>query len=147
MKITTTITIASSLLLAVGCANESRQARNTSVYSTSPYYGGTYSGSASESSGYAANASENQSANQTDVNVQQGPLVSQIRSSLENQADLAAVAPNIQISENNGSVTLSGMVQSEAQKQNIQSLVQQISGVTTEQRTAGFITSFDGRHG
>jgi osmotically-inducible protein OsmY len=58
-------------------------------------------------------------------------LVGQIRQSLNQDSALTSVVPGLQISARNGIVTLAGNVSSEEQKRNIESIVQQIAGVTT----------------
>jgi osmotically-inducible protein OsmY len=58
-------------------------------------------------------------------------LVSTVRQAITNDAALAGVASSIQIGASSGTVTLFGKVGSEDQKQSVESLVRQTSGVTT----------------
>jgi len=149
MKITQTMGIASALLLVTGCAHEEYSARTDE--SVSPGYGyssgrteynthnnfssapsaGGYSGNASGTystgnggaySGGVSTGSQSQSDN---------TIVAQVRAALERDPEIAFVVPNIQISANNGAIMLNGHVQSEEQKRQILSKVQQVTGVAT----------------
>jgi len=127
MKMTHAITIASTVLLAVGCAHEERSARTNET--VSPGYGysapanGTYSSSPARDSGTSSlTGSTSESDNS---------IVAQVRENLQNDPEIAFVVPNIQITANNGAIILSGSVQSEEQKRQILSRVQKVAGVVT----------------
>jgi hypothetical protein len=57
-------------------------------------------------------------------------LEQRVASSLREDAALAALAPNITVDANNGTVTLQGSVTSEQQRTDIESKVRNITGVT-----------------
>lgn len=129
MKITRTIAMASALLLAAGCAHEEQHAQYDE--SISPYasdgtprynsYGGSYS-----PGGAATGASPSQSASRSD-----NTIVTQVRESLQQDPEIAPIVPSIQISANNGTIVLNGIVQSEEQKRQIGSIVHNTGGVVT----------------
>jgi len=58
-------------------------------------------------------------------------LVSQVRTELNKDASLAAIVPTIQITAQNGTVTLSGNVPSEQEKQKIEAAVKNAGNVVT----------------
>lgn len=57
-------------------------------------------------------------------------LEQRVASSLREDTALAALAPNITVDANNGTVTLQGSVNSEQQRTDIESKVRSIAGVT-----------------
>jgi hypothetical protein len=148
MKITHTIAIASALLLAAGCAHEKQHAQYDE--SISPYkidgtprydaYGGGYSpgganagvgtsqstGQSEATGGISGTQSATLSESQSD-----NAIVTQVRESLERDAEIAPIVPNIQISANNGTIILSGMVQSDEQKRQIESLCHNAGATVT----------------
>jgi hypothetical protein len=146
MKITQTITMASALLLAAGCAHEERSVRTDE--SASPSYGysyagskysgrGTYSGTpTTENGAFSSNASASQSDN---------TIVAQVREDLRRDPEIAVIVPNIQISANNGAIILSGSVQSEQQKRQILSRVQKVTGVVTVNNQLTVISGANGQ--
>src|SRR6185295_15689565 len=86
-------------------------------------YGSTSGSYGSTSGGYSGSASSSTIPTDTIV-------VTEIRRSLSGNTELAPIVSQLQITENNGTVTLSGRVPNEQQKQQIQTLVQQQTGVT-----------------
>jgi len=170
--ITITITTASAILLATGCAHEERSVRtDDSYYSsgriseynqnnyTTPSVGGSYSSDGAYSSGgggysaapntyggnysgtvgadgtytpntpadtSAAGAAFSSTGSQSD-----NLLVQQVNESLRQDPEIAVIAPNIQVSAQNGAVVLSGHCQSEEQKRQILDRVQKVTGVVT----------------
>src|SRR5260221_8378831 len=125
MKSIGTITIV-SLLLAAGCSHRESQAKNES--SSSGYTGGssTYSPSASSGSSSYGGTATSQSGSQSD-----SALTTQIRQDITRNPSFATFAPNIQVSVQSGTVTLSGSVPNEQDKQNIEAAIKRTSGVTT----------------
>lgn len=126
MKITRTITIAASLLLAAGCAHDDH------YYGASAAPGSAYSSeyNSTENNSTENAATENNennistSSSQNNVNVSGGvsgssenTLETQIQQSLSSDAGLTAVAPNIHVTINNGVVTLTGAVNDDQQKE------------------------------
>lgn len=144
MKMTHTIALASALMLAAGCAHEKYHAQydeNISPYASdgSPRYnasGGSYSeggvsavvntSQSSAQAGVTADAKSTQPESRSD-----DAITTQVRESLQRDPEIAPIVPNIQISANNGTVVISGSVQSEAQKRQIESIVHNSGGVVT----------------
>ena len=138
MKMTQTITVAASALslFLAGCAHEEHHAQydesispygaaggtveynnstTSSSSSRSGTYGGNYStqGGASVSSGASAGGTMSESDNQ---------IVTDVRESFLRDPEIAPIVPNLQIVANNGTIILSGSVQSEEQKRQIEAL-------------------------
>src|SRR5205809_8025161 len=121
MKITTALTIVSSLLLAAGCAHdEHRSAQfDDTLYSPPTAVNG---GTTSQSSTIGASTEQNSStagisANESNAGLVQAQgaasdtaIETQIRQSLAANTELAPVVPGLQITVNNGSVTINGSV-------------------------------------
>jgi osmotically-inducible protein OsmY len=152
MKITQTIGLASAMLLAAGCAHDEHSAQygetvspsygysssgrteyNTQNNISSPSTSSTYSGSAGASGSYSTSNEGNYSGgiSQGGQSQSDNTIVAQVRESLQRDPEIAFVVPNIQITANNGAIILSGSVQSEEQKRQILSKVQQVTGVVT----------------
>ncbi|HHY86860.1 MAG TPA: BON domain-containing protein [Verrucomicrobia bacterium] len=126
MKLHTPLLITCSLLIAAGCAREREYARYDHLPAYSSYPAGAYfaSGGSGSSSQASPGADIQPGGSQT------GVLVTEVRQALIRDADLAPVAPNLQISSEGGSVTLQGSVESEEQKEQIENVVMQTPGVT-----------------
>jgi len=153
MKITYTITMASALLLAAGCAHEERSyttsetgysSGHISEYNTQNNYssgGGasssqpTYSGSVGADGTYTPYASSDSSVSGGFAagagTESDNTIVAQVRESLRQDPEIALIVPNIQISAHNGVIILNGSVQSEEQKRQILSRIKNVSGVVT----------------
>ena len=150
MKITQTIGIASALLLVAGCAHEEYSARTDESVSPSyghssgrtednthhnvvpsPPSGGGYSGSASGTYSTGNGGTYSVGVSTGGQSQSDNTIVAQVRAALERDPEIAFVVPNIQISANNGAIILNGHVQSEEQKRQILSRVQQVTGVAT----------------
>lgn len=134
MKITQAVTMASALLLAAGCAHEQQRAQYDE--SMSPAYSGrtgeSGNGGNNNMSPPSSSASEQVSGNVVagkSGSASDNTIVAEVRESLQRNAEIAPIVPNIQISANNGAVVLSGSVQSEEQKRQIGALALQASGV------------------
>jgi len=153
MKFTGTITIV-SLLLAAGCSHHERLASNE--YSPG-YSGGSYSSSDTSSGSTSGDRSLNQysqssrssyqpsasssgsynsgSANYSSTTLQGGEtdaaLTTQIRQQISSDPSFMTIAPNLQVTVENGTVTLGGNVPNDQDKRRIESLVRRTSGVTT----------------
>jgi osmotically-inducible protein OsmY len=104
MKISNIAIALSSLLLAAGCAYEQR-------------YGYTYGGSSHGSEAIVR-------PNAADRSLEQS-----VRYQISRYGDLAAVAPDVQITCRDGAVTLSGSVPNERDKQMMDACVRNTSGV------------------
>ncbi len=143
MKLAKYFAVASSLLLIAGCSHkEEHHAR----YSEFPAYGGSSTTSASSSSTYQTGTGASSSspqpttsstASSTSPTLGQGQtqgdraLVAQVQQNLSQDTTLATVAPTIQISAQNGTITLSGNVSSEQEKQRIETTVKGTGGVAS----------------
>jgi osmotically-inducible protein OsmY len=139
MKIANRLIVASSLLIAAGCAHHDRQA-NTNEYS--PTYGavgtsgtGAYSSptdrysSADRSGRYS---SPNQTDSSTSFNSQtDSTLTSQVQQSIKNDTSLAGFSSGIMVNAQNGTITLTGSVPSEQDKQKVESMVKNTTGVVS----------------
>jgi len=130
MKTAYVLTIVSAGLLAAGCAHEQERARYDENISPS-YSGGRMSNFNSDHSAAissAATAGGNFTSGKTSSE-SDNAVVASVRELLRRNAEIAPIVPNIQISANNGAVVLSGAVQSDAQKRQIEILAQQATGV------------------
>jgi osmotically-inducible protein OsmY len=105
-------------LSILGCDNNTNRTatndRTTSPSTQSPTSPSATSPSGSTSSPSAADQS----------------LAQRVTSSLREDSSLAAVAPNITVQANNGTVTLHGSVSSQQQRSDIESKVRSMAGVT-----------------
>ncbi len=107
MRIAMTLaTISPLILLTAGCTT----ARRTSTYNPPP-------GQVISSGDYAERDADR-------------VLENSLRSQLNRYGDLATVTPNLRISAQNGTVTLSGPVPSERERQMIDAMVRNTPGVT-----------------
>ena len=103
-------------------------------YSSSPA-GGNYSGTVGSDGLYTPNTPVNSSVSAV-YSSSGGPesenaLVAQVRESLRQDPEIAAVAPNIQVGAYQGAIVLNGSCQSEEQKRRILARVQKVVGVVT----------------
>jgi osmotically-inducible protein OsmY len=133
------------LLLAIaGCAHEEHKFADYPIQPATPSYQGSASTPSSTSSGASSDStassssqmgSTSQSSSQMGSTAAAGAmdndLASQVRQALQRDATVASVIPNLQISANSGTVTIAGTVNSEEQKQSIESIVKQTSGVVS----------------
>src|SRR3954468_5008378 len=138
MKITSAIAIIPIVLIAAGCTYEERHPGYTSsstygqtVISSPPYATNSYSataGSSTYDSSYStgAAAATVQALSESDQN-----LAAQVRSTLNNDTTVSRYAENVGVNAQSGAVTLTGSVPNERVRQNIDSIVREISGVTT----------------
>ena len=139
MKIANRLAIVSSLLLAAGCAhhdkysryNESNPSYSSSTTITAPS-GAATEQSTTPSTGVGASAQSSTTipsqgfSSDTDRS-----LTTQVQQSLYNDPTLAVIAPSIQITAQSGTLTLTGNVKDEQQKQRIESMVKNTTGVVT----------------
>lgn len=151
MKITQAITILSAVVLAAGCAHEEHHAQydeSISPYASdgTPRYrnnndtvslngpgtvtvvGGSYSSPGGKIIGPTAvggSTSGSASGESDDA------IVTSARESLERDPEIASIVPKLQITSYNGIVDVSGPVQSEAQKRQIDSLIRKVGGVSS----------------
>jgi osmotically-inducible protein OsmY len=151
MKRSTLTVVACSLLLAAGCAHKEKHA-NYESRTSAPTYSGTsttynYNQSTdttttrtpeTTTSQYSTpqtstTINNNQSTLQTQIEptASDTALISQVRAALNNDTTLVAVAPAIQVTAQSGTVTLSGNVSNDQQKQAIEHIVKGTSGVVT----------------
>src|SRR5690348_11919450 len=107
MKIACTVTLASAVLLAIGCAHQRQQAQydeNLVAGSAQASVSGNGANETSVSPAAPANparvnatASSGQSGSESD-----NTIVSSVRELLQRDAEIAPVVPNIEITANNG---------------------------------------------
>jgi hypothetical protein len=95
--------------------------RNTSVSSSTQY--------SSPQASTTFNSASIQTQNEPSAG--DSALISQVRAALNNDTTLVTVAPSVQVTAVNGTVTLSGNVSNEQQKQTIEHVVKGTSGVVT----------------
>lgn len=133
MKFTYTVTLASAVLLAVGCAHESQQAQyDENLVPNSFVQTATASTNEAPASAVAPAAVANATATAPSADSQSqsdNAIVSSVRESLQRDSEIAPIVPNIEITANNGAVLLSGWVQSQEQKNQIGTIAQQAAGV------------------
>src|SRR6266446_6464712 len=127
MKITHTFTIVSSaIILATGCASNQERNSRSSETSSSLDYGDSASFATS------ASTSSSQSSPTTtpggSISESDRQLTTQVQQQLGNDPTLAAVAPHIQITAQNGTITLMGNVKSDQEKEKIETAVRNIGG-------------------
>src|SRR6266481_1309387 len=118
MKISSKLTIVSSVLLIAGCAHRERQAQYNESHPSSSYAAGTTSQFQGNSQFQGRTGSD-----QT--------LVTQVQDALKRDTTLAAIAPRIEVTAQNGTVTLSGSVPSDQDKQRIEAMVKSTAGVVS----------------
>ena len=141
MKIKSTCTIV-ALLVAAGCSHEGRHARYDQSTQTSGAYssttGSSFQGAANTENSSAAttpsattsqsdtsfNSTASTTGSQTDTT-----LTTQIQQQIQSDPTFTVIAPQIQVTAQSGTVTLSGSVQTEDQKRNLEALVKKSSGV------------------
>lgn len=152
MKIANRLIVASSLLLAAGCAHHDRQ---TSAGYSSTTYGtvgtsgaGAYSSTdryntsdrsarySSPNASTETSGSFNSQSSQNSASVSGGfqgdaGLTTQVQQSLKNDTSIANFSSGIMVNAQNGTVTLTGTVPSEQDKQKVESMVKNTSGVVT----------------
>ena len=125
MKITQTIILAATLLLVAGCANNERQQVG--------YYDFEYKNSRGGINQYNHNTYTRSTASSSTVITQNvradDAIVWDVRQSLQQNPEIVFVVPNMQISANNGTLLLSGPVQSEEQRRQIEVIARRTSGV------------------
>jgi len=105
MKIAYTLALITPLLFTAGCSYQQRHAG----YTTAPSYGSSISSSRLEADQALANS---------------------VRQQFNQYGDLAPLANNIQVSANDGTITLTGTVPSDQQRKMIDAMVENTSGVT-----------------
>jgi len=135
-----TLGAALSLVLAAGCAHRTTQyssydqsyqtySPNTRTYENAgPMYNNYTRNTVNKNYSYSPSTSEN-STSITATSGNDQVLVTQIRQSLNNNPNLVEVVPNIQVSAQNGTIILNGTVPNERQKQAVETLVKNTSGV------------------
>jgi len=117
MKISSKLSIVASVLLTAGCAHQERQA---------PYSEGNPSSSYVATPTTSGSASTSQFQGTSDQT-----LVRQVQDSLNKNSTLATIAPRIEVTAQNGTVTLSGSVPSDQDKQRIETMVKSTAGVVS----------------
>lgn len=140
--------VACLAILAAGCAHKSERAKFESKTSapmygettTSTTYGDQFYNKYGERNPSVPSVSSPQTSstfNQTTIQTQNEPtsadsaLITQVRTAINNDTTLVTIAPSIQVTAQGGTVTLSGNVSNEQQKQTIEHLVKGTSGVVT----------------
>ncbi len=119
MRIVSFLSIIPSLLVFVGCSTPDRQTTNSSA----PVYGGDIISSGPYGATMIVPGTA-QSQIETDR-----ALASNLRGQLNRFGDLAATSPGVQIYAQSGTVTLTGTVPSPRERDMIESLVRNTSGV------------------
>ena len=146
MKIAHRLAIVSSaIILAAGCAsNQERYSRNSET-SSSPNDARFTSFETTASTSSGRNSVENGSQSYapgggqisgattpaTSVSETDRQLTAQVQQQLQSDPGLAAVAPNIQITAQNGTVTLMGNVPSDREKEKLEATVRGVVGVVS----------------
>jgi len=125
MKSSSKLTIVASVLLTAGCAHHERQAQYNENYPSSSY------AASSTSSGSAATTGQFQGTSQFQSRGSDQTLVIQVQSTLNKDVSLATIAPRIEVTAQNGTVTLSGSVPSDQDKQRIEAMVKGTAGVVS----------------
>jgi len=136
MNITQKLTIISLLSLAAGCAHHERQTARYDENLNSRHYGTLPANSGSSVTSRAAetapstftaipSTSQNITANtaigdQTGLSEADQQLISKVQRTMNNDTSLVPLASNIQITAKNGSVTLSGTVPTDQDKQRLE---------------------------
>ena len=142
MNITQKLTIVSLLLLAAGCAHRERQTARYDENLNSRHYAAVPANSGSSATSSATDSTAPSSASQatpaTSAQTSQNPpsntatgeqnglsesdrqLVSKVQRTMNNDTSLVPLASNIQITAQNGTVTLSGTVPTEQDKQKLE---------------------------
>jgi osmotically-inducible protein OsmY len=120
MRIATFLCIASPLLLAAGCSTD-----RDAAYTSTPVYGGQVISSGPYGATMVVPGMP-KSQIETDRD-----LENNLRSQLNRYGDLATTTPDVQIYAQSGTVTLTGVVPSQRERDMIESLVRNQSGVVS----------------
>jgi osmotically-inducible protein OsmY len=132
--------VCSAMILAAGCrSNQERASRNENYSAGSSSYESGATTSSSTTSGQPGDQSLTPGSSQSSAgNASQSGLTEsdrmlsrQVQQQLQNDPSLAAAAPSIQVSAQNGTVILSGNVKSDQDKEKIESTVRGITGVVS----------------
>jgi osmotically-inducible protein OsmY len=127
MNIAKRLTIVSSaIILAAGCSSNQERRASYSESGSSPAYSGATSDERVTSSSIAARTAGQEGPSESDRT-----LTTQVQALLKNEGTVAVIAPNLQIMAQNGTVTLSGSVKSDQEKQRMESTIRSISGVVS----------------
>ena len=118
MRIASLVSVASGLLLGVGCSSTYHPAGYSS---SAPVYGGEVISSGPYGATMVVPARSQVEADRA--------LENSLRGQLNRYGDLASVAPGVQIYSQNGTVTLTGTVPSVRERDMIESLVRDTGGV------------------
>jgi hyperosmotically inducible periplasmic protein len=134
MKIAKELVVVSSLLIVSGCSSwHEKHAR----YEQNQQYSSTYgtAGTAQDSTtSFQPNNTQSTSPGtfaQTTGQGSESAVISQVQQQLTQDRALAPLVPNLQISFQNGTLTLTGNVPSEQEKQKIETIAKSASGVVT----------------
>src|SRR5437870_1080813 len=130
MKIQNKLIIVCALLIAAGCSNREKQARYEQTTSA-PTYGATSATSLQAQPTPSQTTPATTTTQPGAVTESENTLITQVRAELNKDATLAAIVPNIQITAQSGTVTLSGNVPSEQEKQKIEAAVKSSGKVVT----------------
>ena len=146
MKIAHKLTIVSSLLLIAGCSSwRDRHAQNDNYRYSSANYGAYGNAGSSSTSGSTASSGsfesssrsfqpETSSGTSTQTGTQSSgdtTTVSQVQQQLRQDASLAPLVPGLQITAQNGTLTINGTVSSEQEKQKIETIAKSAAGVAS----------------
>jgi osmotically-inducible protein OsmY len=121
MKTAKKLSVISSLLLAAGCSHHDNTGRYSESHYSAPY--------PSSSITYTATSPTGSSSTTGTFGQGDQALVTQVKLRLGTDVSLAEIAPKVQVSAQNGTVTLSGTVSSDLEKQQIETVAKGTSGV------------------
>ena len=129
MKITTQVSVLIGLVLAAGCARHEREAQYQPNYSAPTYgsagsstYTGTQSPQDQQNQSYQQQNQSYQQPGTTSGGVSQSDqhLISRVQRAINNDSSLVPLSSSVQITAQAGTVTLSGSVPTEQDKQKIE---------------------------
>ena len=115
-------------MLAAGCSSNQERRANYNESVASPGYAGS---TPSESSTTASSSIAAAPAGQEGLSEADRTLTTIVQGLLQNEGTLAVLPPNLQILTQKGTVTLSGSVQSDQEKQRMESIIRGVSGVAS----------------
>ena len=129
-------------LVAAGCSHRTHQMSYESSSTSAPQYGATtyndqiYNQRSVDNNYRSSTESNPQSSttyNQTTIETTPADrtLIQQVKAAIGNDTALTTIAPNIQVSAQGGTVTLSGNVQNEHQKRAVERAAKGTAGVVT----------------
>ena len=130
MKIVHKLTMVSSLLLIAGCSSwRDRHAQNDNYRYSSANYGAYGNAGGSSTSGSTASSGSFESSSRSFQPETSSGTSSQ--TGTQSSGDTTPLVPGLQITAQNGTLTISGTVSSEQEKQNIETIAKSAAGVAS----------------